>query len=305
MRSGDPGAVRLWVYPILLAGIACGFDAANRRVQFGLLSTGALDEVAHLATAALGLLALACFIDVPRRFFVAALVASVAIDLDHIPIYLRLLANPSQRPVAHSLATVAVFAGAAAASRRHRAVLAGAAVGLMLHFGRDIAEGPPGVRILWPLQETAWTASFWWFLGMVIVFTGVRMVLASTGIPQARVRLFTTPAPSRSPQQASIHCVNSGDRSSCPGPQEPDAEGGNRARLSCCSPFCGMRMRGHAGARHGRPVTRAGRRRSPSARPRLPRRKRPGPPGRTGPSRDRRPGRRRSGAPPSDREAPR
>ncbi len=188
MRSGDLGSVRLWAYPILLAGVACGFDAVNRRLEFGLLSTGPLDEVAHLATAALGLLVLACFIDVPRRFYVAALVASVAIDLDHIPLYLGLLADQNQRPVTHSLATVAVFAGAAAASRRHRAVLAGVVVGLLLHFARDIAEGPPGVRMLWPLQETAWTANYWWFLGMIIVFTSVRLVLVSAGIPRARVR---------------------------------------------------------------------------------------------------------------------
>jgi inner membrane protein len=193
MRSGDLGSVRLWAYPILLAGVALGFDTANRRVQFGLLSTGPLDEVAHLATAALGLMVLACFIDAPRRFYVAALVASVAIDLDHIPLYLGLLADRTGRPVTHSLATVAVFAGAAAASRRHRAVLAGAAAGLLLHFARDIAEGPPGVRMLWPLQETAWTASYWWFLGMIIAFTAARLVLVSTGIPHRRARLFQPP----------------------------------------------------------------------------------------------------------------
>src|SRR5438105_4865385 len=81
------------INPILLAMVALGFDAADRRVKFGLLSTGPLDEVAHLATAALGLLALACFIDAPRRFYIAALVASVAIDMDHIPLYLGLLAD--------------------------------------------------------------------------------------------------------------------------------------------------------------------------------------------------------------------
>ena len=56
--------------------------------------------------AALGLLVLECLIDVPRRFYVAALIASVAIDLDHIPLYLGLLGNEDERPVTHSLATV-------------------------------------------------------------------------------------------------------------------------------------------------------------------------------------------------------
>ncbi|MBV9203800.1 MAG: metal-dependent hydrolase [Actinobacteria bacterium] len=158
-----------------------------------MATTGLVDEAAHLATAALGLLVLACFIDTPRRFYVAALIASVAIDLDHIPLYLGLFGEQAQRPPTHSLATVLLFAAAAAANRRHRAVLAGAATGLVLHFARDIAEGPPGVRLLWPLQDTAWTASFWWFLGMIIVFTAARLVLVGTGILRTRIRLFQAP----------------------------------------------------------------------------------------------------------------
>jgi inner membrane protein len=180
----------LWAGPLLLAGAALVFDAVNRQVEFGLLSTGPLDEVAHLATAALGLMVLACFVDAPRRFYVAALAASVAIDLDHVPLYLGLLGDDGQRPVTHSLATVVVFAVAAAVSRRHRAVLAGVATGLVLHFARDIAEGPPGVRMLWPLDGRAWTASYWWFLGMIVAFTATRLILVATGAPGTRVRLF-------------------------------------------------------------------------------------------------------------------
>ena len=122
---------------------ALGFDAADRAVPFSILGTGLLDEVCHLATGALGLLVLACFIDVPRRFYVAGLIASVAIDLDHIPVYLGLLGNQSQRPVTHSLATVLVFAGAAVVSRRHRAVLAGAVTGLVIHSRGTSPRVPP------------------------------------------------------------------------------------------------------------------------------------------------------------------
>ncbi len=195
MGPGERGAVRTWADPVLLAGVALAFDALDRRVPFGLLTTGPLDEVAHLATAALGLLVLACLVDVPRRFYVAALIASVAIDLDHIPLYLGLLGDNGQRPVTHSLATVAVFAVAAAASRRHRAVLAGVVTGLLLHFARDMAEGPPGVRILWPLQGQAWTLSYGWFLGMIIVFTAARLILVTLGVPRTRIRLFQQPSP--------------------------------------------------------------------------------------------------------------
>jgi membrane-bound metal-dependent hydrolase YbcI (DUF457 family) len=186
MRPDELCSRRLWASPILLAGVACGFDGANRMVHYGPLSAAPLDEVAHLATAALGLLVLARFIVLPRRFYVAALVASVAIDLDHIPDYLGLLGDQNGRPFTHSLATVTVLTGAAAASQRLRAVLAGVATGLLLHFARDIMEGPPGVRMLWPVQETAWTASYWWFLGMIVLFAGARLVLVGLGAPHAR-----------------------------------------------------------------------------------------------------------------------
>src|SRR5215472_420894 len=135
-RSAALTRVRWWAAPLLLAAVALAFDAADRRVPFGVWTTGPVDEVAHLSTAALGLLVLARFIDAPRCFYVAALIASVAIDLDHVPLYLGLLGNQGQRPVTHSLSTLAVLAAAAAASRRHRAVLAGVATGLVLHFAR-------------------------------------------------------------------------------------------------------------------------------------------------------------------------
>jgi inner membrane protein len=192
---------------VLLAGVALGFDAVDRRVPFGLLSTGLLDEVAHLATAALGLLVLACLIEVPRRFYVAALIASVAIDLDHIPLYLGLLPD-NGRPVTHSLATVAAFAAAAVASRRHRAALAGVATGLVLHFARDIAEGPPGVRLLWPLQGQAWTASGWWFLAMILALTAARLILVATGAPRRPGRRS---APRANPDHRAVIGAGSGD----------------------------------------------------------------------------------------------
>lgn len=190
MRLRGRNSINWWAYPILLAGIALIFDAADRRVPFSVVGNGLLDEVAHLAAAALGLLVLERFVDVLRRFYIAALVASVAIDLDHIPLYLGLLGNRDQRPITHSLATVIVFVVAAAASRRHRAVLAGAATGLVLHLARDIAEGPPGVRMLWPLQQTAWTASYWWFFGMITAFTAARLILVTARVPRTRVYLF-------------------------------------------------------------------------------------------------------------------
>ena len=73
-------------------------------------------------------------------------------------------------------------------------MLVGAAAGLLIHFARDIAEGPPEVRMLWPLQNIAWTASFGWFLAMIITLTVIRLVFATLGIPRTRIRLFRAPA---------------------------------------------------------------------------------------------------------------
>ena len=144
MRSAVPPLVRRWAGPLLLAALALVFDAAERRIAFGVWTTGPLDEVAHLCTAALGLLVLAHFIDAPRRFYVAALIASVAIDADHIPLYLGLLGNQAQRPVTHSLTTVAVFAAAAAASRKYRAVLGGGGGRTGAPFRAGHRRGLPG-----------------------------------------------------------------------------------------------------------------------------------------------------------------
>jgi inner membrane protein len=228
MQVGGRESIKLWGYPLLLAGLALGFDAADRRVPFSILDTGLLDEPAHLAIGALGLLALACFIDAPRRFYVAAMIASVAIDLDHIPLYLGLLGNQVQRPVTHSLATVIVVIGAAVVLRRHRAVLAGIVTGLLIHFARDIAEGPPGVRMLWPLQDAAWTASYQWFLGMIITFAAARLILLSVGVPHTRARLFWTPTSGNaSCPTGRVTSVHSPSGTS--GSRGPDIEGAGEA----------------------------------------------------------------------------
>jgi membrane-bound metal-dependent hydrolase YbcI (DUF457 family) len=241
MRSVALRPVRWWAGPLLLAAAALAFDAADRRIPFGLWTTGPVDEVAHLCTAALGLLVLACFIDAPRRFYVAALIASVVIDLDHIPLYLGLLGNEGQRPFTHSLSTVAVFAAAAVASRRHRAVLAGLATGLVLHFARDIAEGYPGVRVFWPLQDTSWMVSYRWFLGLIVVFTAARLVLVRADLPHTRIPVFQTPPHPDSVPRFPDGPVTSGDHGPGPEPRDPGFEAARetRSRTSLESPLWG------------------------------------------------------------------
>jgi inner membrane protein len=227
---GSIQRVRWWAGPLLLAALALVFDAADRGIPFGVWTTGPVDEVAHLSTAALGLLVLARFIDAPRRFYVAALIASVAIDADHIPLYLGLLGDQAQRPVTHSLTTVAVFAVAAAATRKYRAVLGGVAAGLVLHFARDIAEGYPGVRVFWPLQDTSLMVSSWWFLVMIAAFTAARLALVSTGLPHTRIPVFRVPRPSGSIPRSPDGSTPPGDHRPGPGTQGPDLEAASETR---------------------------------------------------------------------------
>jgi inner membrane protein len=230
MRSAVLRSVRWWAGPLLLAATALAFDAAERKIPFGVWTTGPVDEVAHLCAAALGLLVLARFIDAPRRFYAAALIASVAVDLDHIPLYLGLLGNEGQRPVTHSLFTVAVFAATAAASRRHRAVLAGVAAGLVLHFARDIPEGYPGVLVFWPFQDTSWMVSYWWFLGMIIVFTAARLALVRAGLPHTRIPVFRTPSQRGSLPRIPDGPSTPGGRGPGPEPQAPGLEAAGERR---------------------------------------------------------------------------
>lgn len=196
MGSAALRSVRWWAGPLLLAAIVPAVDAILHRIPFMFWIYGGLDWAGHLSTAALGLLVLARFIDAPRRFYVVAMIASVAIDLDKMPRFLGLVANEVYRPLPHSLITVAVCVAAAAAIRRYRAVLAGVATGVVFHFARDVAVGHPGVRVLWPFQETSWMISYWWYLGTIVGLTAARLALVSTGLPRTRIPFFRTPSPS-------------------------------------------------------------------------------------------------------------
>jgi inner membrane protein len=112
---------------------------------------GLLDEPAHLLTAWLFLGSLPG--RPSRRFAAWALAGAVAIDVDHIPLYLgwAAIGTPGGRPVTHSLVTVGVLLVVAGAPRLRVPAL-GLAVGVLLHLIRDLATGP-GVPLRWPLSE--------------------------------------------------------------------------------------------------------------------------------------------------------
>jgi hypothetical protein len=128
-------------------------DWAYARVHAALPLAGALDESAHLCFAALLLLALRQ--PLGGRVGRAALVASVAIDIDHVPGELGAgwLTVGTPRPYTHSLATLLLVTLAAIAWRRRRLELIGALLGLTAHFWRDLGETGSGVALLWPLSS--------------------------------------------------------------------------------------------------------------------------------------------------------
>jgi inner membrane protein len=158
LMRGDSLGLRPWLHPDVmrispgaLFVVVVLLDLAAQRVGGSILVVGLLDEPAHLATAALVLLALP---PVPLRATALVLVGSVGLDLDHIPLYLQVphVAAAGGRPVTHSLLTVALLLLAARVAPRSRPYLLPLAGGILLHFLRDIATGP-GIPLFWPYDH--------------------------------------------------------------------------------------------------------------------------------------------------------
>ena len=161
-----PTPIGLLVAVVLLAAS----DWASLRAGDSVVPGGPLDECAHLMTMLLLLWALGPAIT--RRFLVPALIASVAIDVDHIPQHFGagFLTVGTPRPYTHSLLTVAVVLGLVWAWRSRRELWLGVALGLLVHFWRDLAEGGPGVSLLWPFSY-AWSSLPHW--SYVLAMAGV------------------------------------------------------------------------------------------------------------------------------------
>ncbi len=139
--------------PFVALAVVAVLDLVAESRRWPLPVVGLLDEPAHLITAGLVLVALPAG---TRPLWSWALVGAVAIDVDHVPLYLYgdAVAGDGGRPVTHSMATVLLLLAAAAAVRRYRCALAGLACGVALHLVRDLATGP-GVPLLWPLPGAA------------------------------------------------------------------------------------------------------------------------------------------------------
>jgi inner membrane protein len=145
-------------------------DWAYRLAGDSVFPGGPLDEIAHLLTTLIVLWALG-----PRvcdRFLAPALVASVAIDLDHIPGELGhdFLTWGTQRPYTHSLLSIAVVLAVAALWRSRRNVVLGVAIGLAIHFWRDMSEADAGVSLLWPFSRHSFTLSHGGYVIVMVLF---------------------------------------------------------------------------------------------------------------------------------------
>jgi inner membrane protein len=131
-----------------LDGLARALNPSPHGLSAVLLA--ALDEPAHLATAVLVVL---CLRGPSRRFVGAALVASVAIDLDHVPGLLGShVLGDGARPLTHSLAGAVGVGLVTYAVARRAEVAAGAFAGVLMHLVRDVATGP-GIPALWPASD--------------------------------------------------------------------------------------------------------------------------------------------------------
>lgn len=139
-----------------------------------ILQTAAMDEPGHLLTAAIILAALPG-LSVATRL--TALVGSVVIDLDHLPLYLfgSAFAVDGGRPQSHSLAAILVLWSAAGLVKgAARTYLVGAGLGVVLHLVRDAGTGP-GVPLLWPVWPHAVRMPY----GIYLVALGVAAIVAA------------------------------------------------------------------------------------------------------------------------------
>jgi len=161
--------------------VLAGADWGTMLAGDSLFPGGPLDEIAHLLTTLLAFWALAP--RVRERFLVPALIASVAIDLDHIPARLGAdwLTAGTPRPYTHSLLTIAVVLAIAVLWRRRRDLLLGVAIGLAIHFWRDMAEGGSGVSLLWPVSYHSFQYPHGVYVTVMAVFVLVDAALCVEG----------------------------------------------------------------------------------------------------------------------------
>ena len=147
------------------------------------------DEPAHAAIGILALSAIGLSFGTP--VVAAVLAGSLLIDLDHVPHLLgsNVLEHGVPRPYSHSLLTIAIVLLVALLlrDRRRRRLGLVVASALALHFFRDMAEpGGPGVSLLWPLSDHAFTLNYAWFAGLAAALAVVALARRRLARPRLR-----------------------------------------------------------------------------------------------------------------------
>jgi inner membrane protein len=138
------------VAPALGVGGVVALDLVAAARPWPVPVIGLLDEPAHLLTAWITLCAVAGSHQPAWRW---VFLGAVAIDVDHIPLYVwGDAAAAGGRPVTHSLITAVVLLALSPVVPRSDAALRWLGVGVILHFVRDLATGP-GVPLLWPVTR--------------------------------------------------------------------------------------------------------------------------------------------------------
>lgn len=172
-RRRSPAGAWIHRYPLLLVPVIVAVDALLRGAG-GLPLHGLADEVSHVITAAIWLLAARSLgLDL---HVVPGVIAAVLIDIDHVPDILGLASPPegTSRPVTHALWIVLVVLACAMIARKHRASGVGIAVGLLSHLARDLATGT--VLLWWPLADQRVSMPY----ATYILFTAALAALASS-----------------------------------------------------------------------------------------------------------------------------
>ncbi len=137
---------------VAAVGVIQLVDMTVHRRHSRFLIRAMTDETSHMCTA----LALSRMLGWPCRTpeLLAMLAGSVAIDADHVPMYLgvRGLTPEKGRPYSHCwLALVAAGGAALLAPPKRRELVGSFALGLATHFFRDAATG--GLPVAWPFSS--------------------------------------------------------------------------------------------------------------------------------------------------------
>lgn len=184
MTSGPSRPYLRWISPRALIVATIVFviaDAGDQLVGSSPWGQGPLDETAHLLTTLFVVWAIGG--PVFDRLLVPALVASVAIDLDHLPGELGydFLTRGTPRPYTHSLLTIVILLVTSVFWTRRRELLLGAALGVAIHLWRDMAEPGTGVALLWPFSDSSWGYSHAIYLiAMALIFAAAMRQSLST-----------------------------------------------------------------------------------------------------------------------------